>query len=1266
MINNVTAEQIQRLDANQLTRLLLRLLYCEHWKYKFPDLRISVPENINTSDGGEDGRITCSSTLGSQWVIDIDILFQGKASIMSKAACKKEVLTTKGALKPQVKDILEKGGTYLLFINDGLVKKQILERIAVIREAIAEAKIKEGISEQDAKVFAAKAKVLIYDSNLIKDWTNHYIASVSYVQYCTGGKRPLGLITWDELQQYHHEDFKSNKRLNGIIANIRNLINDGEILRIQGPSGIGKSRLLFEVFNPGVTDLANEFTTDLKMRSDSMVYFDVGDGHRDVLKFIKDHSQEHRMILVLDDCPPEVHEMFVSECMRRDSNLQLVSLDFEPLSKRLSFDSKIIDLKEEDYKSVTEEILKEKYKGELGDGEIRFLIDFSEGNSKMAQGFAEASLRKIDFHEMVDNELVEKLVFGRGDKNEEELQILKILAAFKTFDYPLQELFKLNPKEYERLEEGTQFISNFFDINANHIYRCIEKYIKKGNIERRGTKIIVRPNPLALKLAMMFWEETSLRSLEKFIQQIPHSLKTEVTDQLQNLRGAKNAKELVEKLWGIDGNFSTAEILNSSMGSQLFRSVVIVNPEATTRTLVNHYLNKPKEELEKIKEGRQNLVWALEKLCFRQSVFYDAARVLMCFAVAENEFYYSNNATSYLKQLFSFQLAGTEVSYTDRIPVLRWALERQDPDFDKLCLEVCSHALNRNTNHRMLGAENDGSATPLKDYHPQNMQEVHSYIEELLAIVKPFLEAPEPLNEISQKAIVHSLTKLDHIAYDITRLQSELEYIIANPWNQKELLSSLNLGLHRSRSSKRIRELFSTLLEALEPKDLSEKIKRLVSEPYDYYRGRNHEEQHKYIEALAEEIDAGSIDLVPYFQQLLTGTQYEGFYFGKCYGKTHGYDECLVVGMQEFYLKMGLEDNWNAAFIRGYVSTLMPEKQQSIFDYFVIHESMFAFLIFQELAPTLNNASDLIRLVDKGVSPQMFRFSRREMARLPLDELISLLDRMDNLGEDVRSQIIKIVYWYIRDHQQDDRGDQTALAEFLKSYVTHYNALEYYLDAHEITGLYEWEQVMLFILNADKAIAEPIAIDIVSTYQSKGLSMGSDHHIANVANATLQVNFDKAWPVFGEFLSEDGGFLLFSEIFDMNWLMGAEHTHPFFQDPKRLKKLEAWLVDHKEVASRMTRYLPLYNPEGGWFSLTKTLIDAFGGDKEFLEAISSNLHSMSTVGSRVPFLHSRVQLLKKLLSHPIRTVQIWTSKEIEGFEKEIKLEKIRDEEEGIS
>ena len=73
------------------------------------------------------------------------------------------------------------------------------------------------------------------------------------------------------------------------------------------------------------------------------------------------------------------------------------------------------------------------------------------------------------------------------------------------------------------------------------------------------------------------------------------------------------------------------------MGSHLFRSIVTVNPEATIKVLTKNYLDKPKDYLVTIVEGRQNIVWALERLCFRKETFFEAAKVLMCFSVAEIE-----------------------------------------------------------------------------------------------------------------------------------------------------------------------------------------------------------------------------------------------------------------------------------------------------------------------------------------------------------------------------------------------------------------------------------------------------------------------------------------------------------------------------------------------------------------------------------------------------------------------------------------------------
>ena len=64
-MNTITIENIKNLDAKKLTQLLLKILYLENNKFRFPDCNIYVPENITTADGVEDGRILTSDFKNS-------------------------------------------------------------------------------------------------------------------------------------------------------------------------------------------------------------------------------------------------------------------------------------------------------------------------------------------------------------------------------------------------------------------------------------------------------------------------------------------------------------------------------------------------------------------------------------------------------------------------------------------------------------------------------------------------------------------------------------------------------------------------------------------------------------------------------------------------------------------------------------------------------------------------------------------------------------------------------------------------------------------------------------------------------------------------------------------------------------------------------------------------------------------------------------------------------------------------------------------------
>lgn len=278
-MNSISLENIISLKADQLTNLLLILLHLEHKKYNFPNCYINVPQNITTADGGEDGRISTDDNKESRWVVDKYCLFQSKASDMGISDCSKEILekkkkaTDKDSLKIQVKEVLDKEGTYILFVRQAYVEsvrnENIEQRVKSFRNSIEKAEGKE---------YAAKAKIKIYDANLIRDWTNEYISAISFVQLCNGIIRPFGLQIWDEFKSYksNQSNFKTNSELEAIIEQIRSHIKNKRSIRIEGVSGIGKSRLVCEALSPGEKNEEGSYDLDRKSISDNIIYFDLG------------------------------------------------------------------------------------------------------------------------------------------------------------------------------------------------------------------------------------------------------------------------------------------------------------------------------------------------------------------------------------------------------------------------------------------------------------------------------------------------------------------------------------------------------------------------------------------------------------------------------------------------------------------------------------------------------------------------------------------------------------------------------------------------------------------------------------------------------------------------------------------------------------------------------------------------------------------------------------------------------------------------------
>lgn len=1262
-MNTITVENIKNLDAKKLTQLLLKLLHLENNKFRFPDCNIYVPENITTADGGEDGRILTSDFKGSKWIVNKFCLFQSKATSMSRAECKNEVLNTaNNALKRQIKEVFDNDGTYILFTIDDYVQQNLNDRIEGFRDAIKLVQDEE---------FSKSAKIKIYDANLIKDWVNEYISAISFVQLCCGIQRPLGLQIWEEFESYQNNSFtfKTNPEINSIISKIRNDVYNKKSIRIEGVSGIGKSRLICEALSPGIKEEDGSFDVIRQSISSSVIYFDIGTNNsQNILDFIKNFGTSFPAILVLDNCEPSYHKQFLAETQRRGSLISIITIDYEKWIDSEFSDCELIELKSESFKSVVEEILIEGYSNKLNSGEVNYLIEFSEGNPRMAIKFVESALRELNLGNSFDDDLVKKLIFGRSNHNENEFNVLRLFSAFKYFEYPKDEYHNVNPTHYETLKEHFYYFSDVLKIEQQQLRDVILRYLQKGVLERRGNKIVIRPNPLSLKLSLLYWNALDPSKYVEFINELPNSLRNPLVEQLQQLGDIDKAKELVETIWGVNGNFSKAEILNSNMGSRLFRSIVSVNSEATIKVLIENYLDKPKEYLLSIVEGRQNIVWALEKLCFREKTFIDSAKVLMCLAAAEIETYYSNNATDYFTQLFRIYLAGTEVGFDPRIEVLQWAIEKKDIDFDGLVIKASERAFTPTYNlHKMMGAEKQGGLLPLEDYRPNSNEEINKYREKIIALLLNFVARKNPYQLSAQRAIYNNINDLFEFRYDINKLKDIIDLIILHVVDKNDLIKSLYNQASFIRINQSEREFLIGYIEVLKTNSIEERILYNVSEPKIIIK--TIKDENGYIdrgkilaEKFAEDVISENIDIRPYFKNLLSGNQYNSFDFGKKLSELMSFDQDFNDELLKEVLKIENE-SYNISFFFGYISSLEMDKKTEILNYFILKKSSFAFNIFRFCEINFANILKLIGLLidNDNVKSDKLEIIKYDVIKLKPNEVIKyfeLIKKFEN-GNLLILSTFSMLLWNTKNESKliDDE-----LLNYIKSIIKDTNLLVE-INNSRILELHAWEEIVILLIDKfESEICSIIASQIVEFYENLSLFSNGNNSIANIANITLNIDFENCWNIYSKLILEKNT-IQFWNIFDMSFISGVGPQHPFFNNDSRNDKLLGWLLKNRDVAPWIVRVAPLFDENGeNWFSFTEVLINIFGKDKHFIDELSCNLHSMFTVGSRVPYLTSRLKLVEQLKDHKTKEIKEWALQEIDNYNKSIKIEQISDEE----
>lgn len=1053
---------------------------------------------------------------------------------------------------------------------------------------------------------------------------------------------------WSEHEDLSRLPFAAVDSRNNIATELLKKISTPKsCFRIMGLSGLGKTRTAFQIFkeNKAIRNL--------------VVYVDAS--HAPTIDALAADwvSLKLRAILVVDNCEFRLHERLVKEIRRADSEISLLSLDYNLDS--ISPPTTCFKLEQMTDDELLQ-LLNPIYNDRLPD--LDRIVKFAQGFPQMAVLLAEARLADDpNIGELTEDGLASKLLWQHGEaENQEYLKILQACSLFDVFGVE------------KEAEDQLQYIANVAGINIDTVYECVQKYSDRGLIDRRGRFGQVVPKPLAIRLAGQWWSKSRELKQKQLVDSIPDSMIEGFCDQVEKMDFHSDVKLLTEKLCGPQGPFGQAEVILSVRGSRLFRAFIIVNPEATCKALYRALTDLDNKQIKTIDgETRRNLVWGLERLCYHADLFMEAAWCMLLLASAENEFY-SNNATGMFAQLFHLNLSGTAADPRSRFALLQQAMDLHQDEIDMILLEALDKAIDTFGGNRMVGAEHQGTKAPLEEWRPTIWQEIFDYWQEAFDLLLCFLERGDTQKEKVLNNIGHTIRgfvsrgRIDMLDTAINQI------VVKNGRYWPAALESIkNTFMYDSKGlNETAKNALSSWLELLNPieADLSEKLKIIVIHPpWEHHKG----EDGHFVDVAAENSKvlatevAGDMELLfPLIGMLLQGEQRQSNSFGRQLAlELHDIKKLLDVSLQQLLVVEPANPNFILGIYQG-IFEKSPKVWQECIDMLLADSGLvFYYPDFIRTGDIQESHLDvLLGLIRKGVvsanSANILSYGSVTKSIYP-KTIAKFCLSLAELGEKATWPALNVIYMYCH----GNNGSIEIIREPLKTLVT---AAPLPHDRNETaTDVFQWHDMAKKLLRVrDEEFAIALVDQLISACQH-GFNHSDIWHYTKPLLLELMRDYsDVVWPIFGESIVKARG----TKLYWLQQLLDRENSFSN-QVPSVLSVLPVhivitWCKEHPDLGpnfvANCVNIFETAEDQKKPAELFVALLENFGDDERVKSTLISNMHSRGWSGSLVPYLETEKAALSLLMEHQSVNVRGWVTERISQMDKEIKGESSRDDE----
>lgn len=811
----ITGDDISLLDDADLRALIGLLCEADYRSAALPTSWIIWGGHQDARDGGLDVVVRGETgPPGNSFVPKKITGFQVKKPDMSKAAILKE-MRPYGMLREEIRTLIQEYGAYIIACSSGSTTNTALKnRIDAMREAITSESGNQNLH------------VDFFDRGRIASWVRTHPALILWVRnrigrqltgwrpfenwaYAPGGIEEEYLL--DEGLRLHNGAKRSNDGMSiedGLI-NLRSALSTpGTSVRLAGLSGVGKTRLVQALFD--------ERIGKQHLNRSQVFYADISDSPDPDPKNFAEQliANRTRAILIVDNCPPDLHRRLTQVCAEPRSTVSLLTVEYD-IRDDIPEETSVFRL-EPASEELIDKLVRTRFP-HISQVDSKTIANFAGGNARVAIALANTVQHGETLSGFRDEELFERLFWQRHDSSENLLKSAEVCSLVYSFE----------GTEIDTQASELNFLASLVNSSGSELYRDVNVLKERGLVQSRHVWRAVLPHAIANRLA-----KRALNSLpqskvsQSFLGSGSERLIKSFSRRLSYLHDCTPAVQIVEEWLAHDGWLGKENCNFNAFGIEVFKNIAPVSPSIVLEA-IERAANRDDGLCFTSREHRHynEFVRILRHLAYDPALFDRSVTLICRYALSEKPEENNNSIRELLKSLFYIYLSGTHASVEARAKIVENLVDSDDQSQQQLGLFLLDTALE--AWHFSSSYEFDfGARSRDYGYRPKSHEDIIHWYEPFITICTRLALSKQAVAQKARKLLANNLRGLWTKAGMFDVLENSAKQIHGQqPWNEGWIAARGIVRYDSKSFPEDIQERLKNFENLLRPDDLLERAR---------------------------------------------------------------------------------------------------------------------------------------------------------------------------------------------------------------------------------------------------------------------------------------------------------------------------------------------------------------------------------------------------------------------------------------------------------